>query len=524
MSSNEVFDFGPFHLSAARRELLANGVPVPLGARAFDLLLALVRRDGAVASKDELLEEVWPGIAVEENNLQVQISALRKVLSQQPEGGRYLLTVPGRGYRFVAVRRDGGSAEAAPEASSELAAIPGKPAIAVLPFTNMSGDPEQEYFADGMAEEIITALSRCAGLLVIARNSSFTYKGRAVDIRQVGRELGVRYVLEGSVRRVGERLRFTGQLIDALNGVHIWADRFDGEMSDVFELQDRLAASVVAAIEPSLERAEIERVKHKGSADLNAYDHLLRAQQLEFEFTPESYEKALHHLRQALAIDPDYASAMALTGYIYGWRRTQGWSKDISTESAEGLSLLMRAAEIARFDANVLWLCAYGGWQLGMDDKHVIDLCRRSVEINPNSAVALSVAGRIEALLGNYTIGRELIERALRLNPRDTRGWITTQAMIFTYFGEGDFAEAAAWGRKALAQNPRNAGAMRLLSASLAHLGQIEEARQVISDNLRMEPGLTIATFRARRRFMHEQLWETFSAGLRLAGLPEGQA
>src|SRR6185437_4517425 len=237
MSSQEAFLFGRFRLSTGRRELTANGTPVALGARAFDLLLALVRRNGVVASKDELLAEVWPGTIVEENNLQVQVSSIRKVLGEEAEDGRYLLTVPGRGYRFVApverVSEDAAPAPPQPGASAPLP-LPEKPSVAVLPFTNMSGDPEQEYFADGMAEEIITALSRCAWLFVIARNSSVTYKGRAVAVRLVGRELGVRYVLEGSVRRGGNRLRFTGQLIDATTGAHIWADRFDDELSDVF--------------------------------------------------------------------------------------------------------------------------------------------------------------------------------------------------------------------------------------------------------------------------------------------------
>ena len=273
--SDETFVFGPFRLSAGRRELLAHGAPVQLGARAFDVLLALVRRTGLVASKDELLAEVWPGTVVEENNLQVQISTLRKVLGEKPEGSQYLMTVPGRGYRFVGqverVNRAGAETAAPSVQPGQVGAplaLPDKPSIAVLPFTNMSGDPEQEYFADGMAEEIITALSRCSWLFVIARNSSFTYKGRAVDVRQVGRDLGVRYVLEGSVRRGVNRLRFTGQLIEATSGNHLWADRFDGEMSDVFELQDRITGNVVAAIEPSVQLAEIERIRQKPSANL----------------------------------------------------------------------------------------------------------------------------------------------------------------------------------------------------------------------------------------------------------------
>ena len=410
----------------------------------------------------------------------------------------------------------GATATAKTEASSAE-----RPSIAVLPFTNMSGDPEQDYFAEGMAEEIITALSRCTWLFVIARNSSFTYKGRAVDVRAIGRELGVRYVLQGSVRRGGDRIRFTGQLVEATSGEQIWADRFEGDLSDVFALQDRLTESVVSAIEPSLQFAEIERVKHKATANLNAYDHLLRAQQLENEFTEQSGEAALAHCQKALAIDPNYAPAMALAAYIYGWRRTQGWMKDAAAETAEGLALMTRALDHGKSDANVHWMCAYAGWELGLDVKRVLELCHRSLELNPNSAIALTIAGRAELLHGNYAKGKELLERSLRFNPRDPRGWLTTQGMMFSCLGEGRYDEGVVWGRKALAQNPRNTGAMRLLAANLAHLGQIDAAKQIITDNLRIDPNLTIAKFRTRRVFMHPDLWGKFSEGLRRAGLPE---
>jgi TolB-like protein len=253
-------------------------------------------------------------------------------------------------------------ASAPPDTGAERArpalALPDKPSIAVLPFTNVGRDPEQEYFADGVAEEIITALSRCNWLFVIARNSSFTYKGKAVDIRQVGRELGVRYVLEGSVRRSGNRLRFMGQLIDATTGAHIWADRFEGEMSDVFDLQDRITESVVTVIEPNLQRAEIERLKRKPASNLDAYDLLLRAQQLEYEFTEQSLAEAVRYLEQALILDPDYAAAMALAANCYGERVFQGWARDAEAETAKGLHQATRALELGQDDAT----CS--GWWL----------------------------------------------------------------------------------------------------------------------------------------------------------------
>jgi TolB-like protein len=510
--------FGPFRLSFGRRELLKNGIAVPLGSRAFDLLAALVRRSGNVVTKDELLAEVWPGTVVEENNLQVQISGLRKALGEGPEGLRYLLTVPGRGYRFV------GLVEPAGQISQESGAplqLPDKPSIAVLPFDNMSGDPEQEYFAMGMAEEIITALSRCTWLFVIARNSSFTYKGRAVDVRQVGRELGVRYVLEGGVRRGGNRLRFTGQLIDAITGAHIWADRFDGDLSNVFELQDRITERVVAAIEPKLQFAEIERLKNKRVADLNAYDHLLRAQQLEYEFTEESLDKALDHLRRALAIEPAYAPAMALAAYCYGEKRFQGWTRDFEAETAQGLQFMSKALELAHFDPNVLWMSALASWQLGFDTKRAQELAYRSVETNPNSAIAMTIAGWIEAYAGNYARGRELLARSQRLNPRDPRAWFTASGLAIVCLGEERFEEGGEWARKALAQNPRYTVAMRLLAANLANLGQIEAPARAVADMLRIEPDLTLRKLHARLMFMHDKLWQKLACGLTLAGLPD---
>jgi TolB-like protein len=399
--------------------------------------------------------------------------------------------------------------------------LPDKPSIAVLPFVNMSGDPEQEYFAMGMAEEIITALSRCSWLFVIARNSSFTYKGRAVDVREVGQELGVRYVLEGSVRRGGNRLRFTGQLIDAITGAHIWADRFDGDLSDVFELQDRITEKVVAAIEPKLQFAEIERLKHKRVADLNAYDHLLRAQQLEYEFTEESLDKALEHLRQALAIEPAYAPAMALAAYCYGEKRFQGWTKDFEAETAQGLQFMSRALELASFDPNVLWMSALASWQLGFDTNRAKELAYRSLESNPNSAIAMTIAGWIEAYSGNYARGRELLARSQRLNPLDPRAWFTASGLAIVCLGEEHFEEGGEWARKALAQNPRYTVAMRLLAANFAHLGQTDVPAGAVADMLRVEPDLTIRKLRRRLMFMHDKLWERLSRGLRLAGLPD---
>src|SRR5215472_4316276 len=276
--------FGPFRLDVETEMLFRGAQPAALGKRAVAVLHALVERPGILVSKQALIEAAWPGLAVEDSNLSVQIAALRRVLGEEPGGERWIETLPRRGYRFVGpVRIDRGDIAAVPEvANSSMAAVapvltlPAQPSIAVLPFQNMSDEPEQEYFADGMVEEIITALSRFRSLFVIARNSSFTYKGRSVDIKQVGRRLGVRYVLEGSVRKAASRVRIIGQLIDASTGAHLWGDRFEGGLEEIFDLQDQVTVSVVGAIAPKLEEAEIERVKRKPTESLDAYDYYLR--------------------------------------------------------------------------------------------------------------------------------------------------------------------------------------------------------------------------------------------------------
>jgi TolB-like protein/DNA-binding SARP family transcriptional activator/cytochrome c-type biogenesis protein CcmH/NrfG len=396
-----------------------------------------------------------------------------------------------------------------------------RPSIAVLPFANLSGDPEQEYFADGMAEEVITALSHCHSLMVIARNSTFVYKGKPVDVRRVGRELGVRYVLEGSVRRGGSRLRFSGQLIDATTGNHIWADRFEGDTTDVFELQDRFSESVVANIEPRLQLAEIERLKHKPASNLNAYDLLLRAQQAIYEWTAESVEAAMRRLEQALALDPNYALACAMLANCYATRRFQGWAGDHRAESAEGLRYAARAVELGKDDGEVLWRSANATWHLAMDAARASELIYRALRINPNSSIALTIGGWIELPLGNPEKALELLQRAQRLSPRDPRGWTIAAGLAYAHYQLGKYAEAAALAEKALTENPRFAAALWFLAASLVRLGETQKAAAIVAQVLKMEPTLTISGLRARTMYTREDLWKPLAEDLRRAGMPE---
>src|SRR5262245_36158815 len=459
--------------------------------------------------------------------LTTRINAARRAIGDSGEKQRLIKTLPHKGIRFVGVVHEdqepaGARADSVPaDPSRRPLALPDKPSVAVLPFTNVGGDPEQDYFADGMADEIINALSRCSWLFVIARNSSFTYKGRPVDIRQVGRELGVRYVLEGSVRRGGDRLRFTGQLIEAATGAHIWADRFDGEMSDVFDLQDRITASIVGAIEPKLQLAEFERLKQQPAADLNAYELLLRAQQLHYQYTEDAFAAAIPCLHQSLAIDSAFAPAMALAAYCYAERRLQGWPKDPQAEAVVGHRLATRAVDLARDDANVLWMAGHAIRVLGRDPHRAGELSHLSLQLNPNSVMALTAAAWNEASFGDPAEALKLLDRAERISPRDPRAWFMASARAHTHLQSQQYSEAASWARKALARNPGSTRALRLLAMSLANLGELDKAAEVIRQVLAIEPGLTISKMRARLDFWPEGTWDRHAEARRLAGVPE---
>jgi adenylate cyclase len=301
--------------------------------------------------------------------------------------------------------------------------LPDKPSLAVLAFQNMSGDPEQEYFADGMVEEITTAISRLPWLFVIARNSSFTYKGRAIDVKQVARELGVRYVLEGSVRKAGNRVRITGQLIDAATGNHIWADRFDGALDDIFELQDRVASSVVGAIEPRLRLSEIERASRKPTEHLDAYDLYLRALAQCYRFTEESFGEAVVLLRQALAIDPSYAPAAASVGWCHANQRTQGWGAVSDDEVAVAVCLSRQALETARDDPDTMWRAAMTLSLFAGEMAMAAAVVDRALTLNPNAATAWMVRGFLHALRNHPEAAIEAIDRAQRLSPLDPLGY-----------------------------------------------------------------------------------------------------
>jgi TolB-like protein len=518
-----LYYFSDLVLDSSRRELRRGEDQVPLEPQVFDLLEFLVRARDRVVSRDELLEAVWNGRTVSDATLSSRVNAARNAVGDNGEAQRLIRTLPRKGIRFVGeVCEAPDSPSAAAIQEPPDATEPDKPSIAVLPFTNMSGDPEQDFFADGMAEDIITALSRCSSLFVIARNSSFIYKGKPVDIREVGRELGVAYVLEGSVRRVGNRLRITGQLIDAVSGRHLWADRFDGDLADVFDLQDRITESVVAAIEPTVQFAEVARQRSSKPSRLDAYDFLLRSYGLEHAFTAESTAEALACLERARAIDPAYAPALAMAAYCHALRHFQGWVTPDDTHEAEGERLAWQAVELAPNDAQVLWMAAFAIWNLSQDRRDAApELFARSLLINPNSVMALTLGGWIEIMRGNQGAGRTMIERAQRLSPRDPRGWFTAGAMAIAAVADEDYPQSLRWAEKALTQNRRFAVALRVLIVALIKLGETDRAGLIARELLDVEPELTVSGFLKRIPFPRDAMATTYAEALRAAGVPE---
>jgi adenylate cyclase len=399
---------------------------------------------------------------------------------------------------------------------------PDKPSLAVLPFQNMSGDPEQEYFADGLVEEITTAIARLPWLFVIARNSSFTYKGRAVDVKQVARELGVRYVLEGSVRKAGNRVRLTGQLIDTTTAAHIWADRFDGALDDIFELQDQMTSTVVGAIEPRLRLCEIERAIRKPTESLDAYDLYLRALAQSQKFTDAGMSEAVVFLERALAIDPSYAPAAAMIGRCRYFQFCQDWGSLSDAKIAEGVHLARQAMEAGKDDPETLSMAALTLSIFAGDHATATKAAQRALALNPNSVHAWMMSGWNSAFLNRPGPAIEALEHAIRLSPLDPLSYLFATALAFAYSVAHRYEEAIEWADRALQEQPRFVIPVRLKTALSAHLDRLDEARQWLGRLLELQPELTIAKYKA-----HAEVWFSqeflawYLVGLRKAGLPE---
>jgi len=408
-----------------------------------------------------------------------------------------------------------------PESKPALA-LPDKPSIAVLPFTNMSGDPEQDYFADGMAEDIITALSHFKALFVIARNSSFTYKGRAVDVKQIGRELGVRYVLEGSVRKAANRVRITGQLVDTATGAHLWADRFDGGLDDIFDLQDQVTESVVGAIAPAVEKAEIERAKRKPTESLDAYALYLRGLARFYQYgSRQANDEALRLFNSAIELDPDFAAAYGRAAVCYVWAKSEGWISVTAKEIAEVTRLAQRAVELGKDDAVAL---AAAGWALVyvVRDLGAAGLIDRALVLNSNLAEAWFYGGWVKTFLGEPEAGIERFARAMRLSPLDPRVPAMRSGTAFAHFLLGRYDEAASWAAMALQDRPDYLHGLRIQAASNAMAGRLDEAHQAVARLRQLNPALRVSDLKdVLSHYLRAEDLSRYEEGLRQAGLPE---
>jgi TolB-like protein/class 3 adenylate cyclase len=399
--------------------------------------------------------------------------------------------------------------------------LPDKPSIAVLPFENMTGDLDQDYFVDGTVEEIITAISRIPWLFVIARNSSFTYKGRAVDVTRVARELGVRYLLEGSVRKAGPRVRISGQLIDTTTTAHIWADRFDGSLGDIFEIQEQVASSVVGAIEPRLRLSEIHRATRKAADSLDAYDLYLRALSRLHKFSEQDCDQAISLVRRGLAIEPSYAPAAAMIGWCRVHQVTMAWGRISEADLRESTYLAKQALEAANDDPDVLWMAGFTLLIIGGEHAIAETVINRALALNPNSTYALLASGWVSCFRNQPARAIQTLERAMRLSPLDRMGYRFSGCLGLAHLVAGQYEEAIEWADRSLREQPRYTVAIRMKVVLCAHMGHIDEARTWLGRLLLVQPGLTIAKYKRLVRYFPPEIQAVYVEGFRKAGLPE---
>jgi adenylate cyclase len=519
-----ILRFAGITLDGARACLRgADGAEIAIAPKPFDLLMVLARNAGRTMSKDALLDAVWPGVHVTEDSLFQAVREARRAIGD--ESGQVLRSVPRRGY-LLDTAVSSGSAPQVAEASS---AAPGpavltpptdRPSLVVLPFQNMSADAEHDYFADGMVEEITTALSRIRWLFVIARNTAFTYRGRAVDAREVGRALGVRYVLEGSVRRAGGHVRIGCQLVETATAHHVWTERFDGDMADVFALQDRVAEAVAGAIEPSLRLAEIERARRKPTENLDAYDLYLRALPHHYAKTHADNDACMVLLRRAITLDPTFSLAKAFLAFSLVQQEIQGWSAP--DERAEGIRLAREALADPGDDPATLRCAGQAIAWLAQDRAAGWAALERALTLNPNSAQVLGSAGWILNYLGQADRAVDLFDRAVRLSPLDPEMAFFLAGRGFACLMLGRNAEALDAGTRSIPLQPGRVTGYRVVIAALHALGRRGEARAAAQRYVAANPaGARVFAERIRHLFSDDRLNDLLIDALRATGLPE---
>ena len=504
----ETVAFGPFVLDRRRAALLRNGEAISLSHRGYLLLEALLDARGEAVEKSELMEHAWPGLVVEDGNLTVQIAALRKALGE--DGDTQIITVPRVGYRLAL--------PAAEAASSSVVT----PVVAVLPFKNLSGDPSQDYFADGVVDDIITALSRFRSFAVIGRNPSFVYKGRDVDVRQVARELKVRYVVEGSVRLAGDRLRVNAQLVDTDTGTQLWGEKFDGPAAQVFDVQDRITEGVVSIVEPRVRQAEIERSRRERPGSLAAYDLYLRAIPHFDAETPVDNIAAYELLSKAIALAPGYAIALTLAAGTLSNQISMGWPAFLPNNREKCIELMEAALVHGAGDPTVLAHCSVMLIHIAHDYDRGMRTTERALELNPNNIKVLLCAGISHLHCGGVDEAIALSRRALTISPGDRDGYFSMTTIAHANMILGHYEDALTWAERAQALNPYNNPTHWMLIAANALLDRMVEARRRLDAFHTLVPEVTIASIVAGQPRKEPRRMAAVLDGLRKAGMAEG--
>lgn len=516
------FLFRDHLLDTDRRELSREQVPVSVEPQVFDLVVHLMENRGRVVSKDELIDKIWHGRSVSESTLTSRINAARKAVGDSGASQTLIRTIARKGFRFVGdVETKLGAAMPEPRrsvtASQATLALPDRPAIAVLPFTNMSGDREQDYFSDGISEDIITALSKLRWFFVVARNSSFVYKGRAVHIHEIARELGVRYVVEGSVRRSGDRVRISAQLNDVSTGSHLWAERYDRDLADIFAVQDEITEAIVAAIEPQLYAAESFRAQQKPPGSLDAWDFLMRALSHYWRITREDNASAQALLEQAIAIDPAYGKALGLlaTSHIFGAH--MGWG-DMAATVPIAERAALAAVEADREDAWAHHGLAYTYLFRRRFDDALAEF-ELALTLNPNFAMAHAFYGVTLCYAGRWQDGDAAARRALQLSPRDPLAAIYCGVAGYAQFIGHNYEDAMQMARELMRQRADFVGAHRVLTAAAGMLGDPALAASALEGLRRTQPGISLAWIMRELPMLRQEDRAHYLEGFRRAGM-----
>jgi TolB-like protein/Tfp pilus assembly protein PilF len=524
------YDFSDCSLDSGRRELRRGADLITVEPQVLDLLLYLICNRARVVSKDDLIATVWKGRIVSDSTLTSRISAARKAIGDSGGSQRLIRTLARKGIRFVGEVRESHDEVAhwagyPTDFDSTPGLLPGtaplhvpdKPSIAVLPFMNMSGDPEKEYFSDGITEDITTALSRLRWFFVIARNSTFAYKGAAADVRVVGRELGVRYILEGSVRGSAQRVRVTAQLIDATSGNHMWAERYDRHLTDIFALQDAITDGVVTTIEPKVLAAEGMRAEARSVESLDAWGLVARAVTQFWKLSANGSETAIDLLEQAVKSHPNYAPSHSLLAFALLVAAHMGWRRFVDTALVERLAL--RAVELDDSDPWAYMALGYLAFSARRTDEAVAHFFD-ATSLNPNFAAAYGYAGWVQAHDGRSEEAIKNLQTAIRLSPRDPFNVFYLAGFAAAHYLAGRYTEAAEYARQALRLRPSHLGARRKLCASLAQAGLIADARREMARLRELQPDISVGWIERAVPYTCEPMVH-FLEGMRKAGLPE---